>query len=73
MHVPQWFREFWRSKQRPPQFVIVSFDGHPVDGSQALGTLIHGQSPGDSVSVGVVRPDGAHDTVTVKLGTNPLP
>ena len=53
--------------------VIVSFDGRAVDGSQALGNLIHQHSPGDTVSVGIVRPGGARDTVTVDLGTNPLP
>jgi S1-C subfamily serine protease len=53
--------------------VIVSFDGDAVDGSKALGDLIHAHAPGDSVPVGIVRPDGTHNTVTVKLGTNPLP
>ena len=53
--------------------VIVSFDGQDVTGSDQMGDLIHADSPGDRVQVGLVRQSGSRDTVTVTLGTNPLP
>jgi S1-C subfamily serine protease len=53
--------------------VVVSFDGKPVDSSEALGAAIRSDRPGDSVPVTVVHPDGTRSTVTVTLGTNPVP
>jgi S1-C subfamily serine protease len=53
--------------------VIVSFAGHAVTGSKQLGDLIHAESPGSKVDVGIVHPDGSRDTVSATLGTNPLP
>ena len=53
--------------------VVVSFDGRSIDGSDALGEAIRSHSPGDSVDFVVVHPDGSRDTLTARLGTNPLP
>ena len=53
--------------------VIVSFDGEAADSSKELGERIRAHEPGDAVDVEVVHPDGSRDTVTVALGTNPLP
>jgi S1-C subfamily serine protease len=53
--------------------VIVSFDGQTVESSKGLGELIRARQPGDAVDVVVVHPDGSRDTLTVALGTNPLP
>jgi S1-C subfamily serine protease len=53
--------------------VVVSFDGRSIDGSDALGEAIRSHQPGDSVDFVVVHPDGSRDTLTAKLGTNPLP
>jgi S1-C subfamily serine protease len=53
--------------------VIVSFDGETVDSSKELGELIRAREPGDAVDIEVVHPDGSRDTMTVRLGTNPLP
>ena len=53
--------------------VIVSFDEEIVDSSKELGELIHAHEPGDAVDIEVVHPDGSRDTMTVRLGTNPLP
>jgi S1-C subfamily serine protease len=53
--------------------IIVSFDGTPVADSAALGDAIRTHSPGDEVSIGLVRRDGGRDTVTATLGTNPVP
>jgi S1-C subfamily serine protease len=53
--------------------VIVGFDGRTITGSDELGTAIRSDSPGDIVSVTVVRSDGMRSTVSVTLGTNPAP
>jgi S1-C subfamily serine protease len=53
--------------------VIVSLDGHEIDGTDALGGLLADLKPGDKVSVGVVGPSGQTQTVDVTLGTRPLP
>jgi serine protease Do len=53
--------------------VIVGFDGEEVTGWQQLGDLIREHSPGDKVLVEVVDATGANSTVTVTLGTNPVP
>ncbi len=56
-----------------PGEVIVAFDGTRVTGAGQLGTLIRRHAPGDRVDVEVVAPDGSRRTVTVTLGTNPVP
>jgi S1-C subfamily serine protease len=53
--------------------VIVSFGGQTVESSKGLGELIRARQPDDAVDVVVVHPDGSRDTLTVALGTNPLP
>ncbi len=53
--------------------VVVAFDGRPVVGSEQLGEAIRSHRPGDRVSVTVVHQDGSRSTVTVTLGTNPVP
>jgi S1-C subfamily serine protease len=53
--------------------VVVSFDGTTIDTSEALGTAIRSHRPGDDVPVTVVHRDGARSTVTITLGTNPVP
>jgi putative serine protease PepD len=49
---------------------IVALDGTPVDGADALAAAIGGHKPGDEVRLTVER-DGARQTVTVALGTQP--
>ncbi|HXJ66683.1 MAG TPA: trypsin-like peptidase domain-containing protein [Actinomycetota bacterium] len=53
--------------------VVVKFDGHPVDSSDALGTLIQNLKPGDAATVGVVHKNGSKQTYHVNLGVRPLP
>jgi S1-C subfamily serine protease len=53
--------------------VVVSFDGRTIDTSQQLGDAIRSKRPGDDISVTVVHRDGTRSTVTVTLGTNPVP
>jgi S1-C subfamily serine protease len=52
--------------------VIVEFDGQAVDSAERLGGLIRDHRPGDEVEVGVVHSDGSRDTITVRLGVNPV-
>jgi S1-C subfamily serine protease len=52
--------------------VIVGFGGREVATSEELGAAILDRSPGDRVSVQVVRSDGSRQTVTVTLGVRPL-
>jgi len=52
--------------------VIVAFDGETVEDREQLGELIRSHEPGDAVEVELVR-GGSTETVTVELGTNPLP
>jgi serine protease Do len=53
--------------------IIVGFDGDPIRTSEELGTAIRSKHPGDDASVSLVRRDGSRTTVTVTLGTNPVP
>ena len=53
--------------------VIVAFGGEPVTTAERLGELIREREPGDEVQVELVRADGSRDTVTVRLGLNPVP
>jgi serine protease Do len=53
--------------------VIVGFDGRQVTGWQQLGELIHEHSPGDEVQIELVDTTGTSKTLTVTLGTNPVP
>lgn len=53
--------------------VIVSFDGKTIETSEQLGNAIRSHRPGDDVSVTFVGRDGTRSTVTVSLGTNPVP
>jgi serine protease Do len=53
--------------------IITTFDGKRVNGPTDLGNDIHAKRPGDRVEVQVVHQDGGTKTVTVTLGTNPLP
>jgi S1-C subfamily serine protease len=53
--------------------VIVSIDGRTVNSAEDLGRLLDTLAPGQQVSVGVVEQGGGRRTVTVTLGTRPLP
>jgi serine protease Do len=53
--------------------VIVSVDGKTVADTNALGSILGGLKPNDRVTVEVVGADGNPRTVTVTLGTRPLP
>jgi putative serine protease PepD len=55
--------------------VIVAFDGKPTSSWDALGNAIRAHRPGDRVDVTILqRSNGwARGTVTVALGTNPVP
>ena len=53
--------------------IIITFDGKRVTGPIDLGTDIHSHRPGDRVVVQVVHQGGGTETVSVTLGTNPLP
>jgi S1-C subfamily serine protease len=53
--------------------VVVGFNGTGVGTSERLGELIRAEQPGDRVEVDLIRADGSEDTVTVELGTRPLP
>jgi putative serine protease PepD len=50
--------------------LIVSFDGKPVSGADALSGLVQARQPGDTVQV-VVERNGSSRTVSVTLGTKP--
>ena len=49
---------------------IVTFDGKPVDSSEALSGLVQDRPPGATVDV-VVERNGSSQTVNVRLGTRP--
>jgi S1-C subfamily serine protease len=55
--------------------IIVSIDGKAVSSSEDVANDIHGKKPGDSASIGVLRPNGhggyEHKTVSVTLGSRP--
>ena len=53
--------------------VVVTFDGQAIAAGNALRDAIRSHHPDDQVPVEVVRPDGSRDTITVTLGTNPVP
>ena len=52
--------------------VVVSFDGMEITDGAQLGESIRAHRPGDEVEVVVVR-GGDRTTLTVTLGTNPVP
>ncbi len=49
---------------------IVTFDGKPVDSSEALSGLVQDRPPGATVDV-VIERNGSSRTVNVRLGTRP--
>jgi len=51
--------------------VVVVFDGQIVGSTEELRELIRSHSPGDRVEVGIVRPDGSEEVVTLVLDRNP--
>ena len=53
--------------------VIVGFAGRDIATAEELGDAIRSHRPGERVEVEVVHPDGQRSTVTVELGTNPVP
>jgi S1-C subfamily serine protease len=54
-----------------PGDVITSLNGTSVSTVSALGEMIQGLHPGDSVTVGYVTQDGTHATLTLKLASGP--
>ncbi len=53
--------------------VIVEVDGRGVEAAEDLGRVLDDLRPGDEVEVRVVASDGEERTITVDLGTKPLP
>ena len=53
--------------------VIVEVDGKPVDAAADLGRVLDTLKPGDQVDVKVIGANGQERTISVKLGTKPLP
>ena len=53
--------------------VIVEVDGKPIDAAADLGRVLDALKPGDRVDVKVVGSGGQERTVSVTLGTKPLP
>jgi serine protease Do len=53
--------------------VILSVDGQAVSNPDALGRVLADLAPDEDVPVELVGPDGTPRTVTVTLGTRPLP
>ncbi|MEO8293408.1 MAG: trypsin-like peptidase domain-containing protein, partial [Actinomycetota bacterium] len=53
--------------------VIVAVGGRAVADRDALGKVLAGLAPDQDVSVDLVGPDGTARTITVTLGTRPLP
>ena len=53
--------------------VIVSLDGHAIDGPEDLGNVLGDLEPGSSVMVEFVSASGDTTTLDVTLGTRPLP
>jgi S1-C subfamily serine protease len=54
-----------------PGDVITSLNATSVTSVSALGQMIQGLHPGDSVTVGYVTPSGTHATLTLKLASGP--
>ena len=50
--------------------IIVTFDGKPVAGADALSGLVQARQPGDTVAV-VIERNGSSRTISVTLGTKP--
>jgi serine protease Do len=53
--------------------VIVEVDGRAIEVAEDLGRVLDGLGPGREVEVRVIDPDGEERTLTVTLGTKPLP
>jgi serine protease Do len=53
--------------------VIVEVDGKAIEAAVDLGRVLDTLKPGDAVDVKVIGSDGQERTVSVKLGTKPLP
>ena len=53
--------------------VVVTVDGRPVDDPIGLGKVLADLGPDQEVDVELVQADGTTRTVTVTLGTRPLP
>jgi serine protease Do len=53
--------------------VIVEVDGRPVEDATGLGRVLEDLEPGDEAEVRVIGSGGQDRTVTVRLGTRPLP
>ena len=53
--------------------VIVEVDGKPIDAAIDLGRVLDTLKPGDEVEVKVIGSNGQDRTISVKLGTKPLP
>jgi len=53
--------------------VIVEVDGKSIDAAADLGRVLDTLKPGDTVDVKVTGSNGQERTVSVKLGTKPLP
>lgn len=53
--------------------VITEVNGEAIDAATDLGHVLDALKPGDQVDVKVVGAEGAERTVSVKLGTKPLP
>jgi putative serine protease PepD len=50
--------------------LVVTFDGKPVTGADALSGLVQARQPGDTVAV-VIERNGSSRTISVTLGTKP--
>jgi serine protease Do len=53
--------------------VILVVDGQPIEAADDLGGVLDELEPGEEVEVTIVGTDGAERTVSVRLGTRPLP
>jgi S1-C subfamily serine protease len=53
--------------------VIVEVDGKPIDVAADLGRVLDALKPGDAVDVKVIGSSGQERTISVALGTTPLP
>ncbi len=55
--------------------IIVSIDGHKINGSEELAAVISAHKPGQTVKIGLKRPNGSgsyeNKTVTATLGERP--
>ncbi len=53
--------------------VLVEVDGETIQAATDLGRVLDALTPGDEVDVRVIASDGEERTVSVELGTKPLP